>query len=217
MPSQTAELQWEISDPLVTTDAALMGTGIIAYNGDGPAITNPTVYDIDAFENTASTVSALHALGDKAICYIEVGSAGNYYPASEEGISTTYYAQLSAAGDLGDKLSGYPEYFLNINCSSTVSIIEAMIDQQCAAKHFDAVETDLDETFSGNEHDTVAAVFEYDVDMALWPTQLEDGAVMSRFVAMLAERGRNGWELAATLPASTPDKHWLIFKRTTEN
>ena len=58
-----------------------------------------------------------------------------------------YYAQFSAAGDLGAKQSGYPEYYLNINAPSTLAVIEAMIKQQCSAKGFDAVETDNDETW----------------------------------------------------------------------
>jgi hypothetical protein len=153
-PPEDADWQWEIGTPLVTSDPALMGTGVTAYNGDTPPGDNPVIYDIDAIENPASTVTALHQLGDHVICYIEVGTAGNYYTAAQEGIPTTYYAQLKAAGDLGKKLSGYPEYFININARSAVSIIESMIDQQCAAKGFDAVETDLDETFGNNEGDT---------------------------------------------------------------
>ncbi len=153
-PAQDSEWQWEIGQALSTTDATDMGTGITAYNGDTAPATNPTVYDIDAIENPASTVTALKGLNNHVICYIEVGTAGNYYTAAQEGISTTYYDQLSAAGDLGSKLSGYPEYFLNINSSSTVSIIEAMIQQQCAAKGFNGVETDLDETFGNNEGST---------------------------------------------------------------
>jgi hypothetical protein len=112
------------------------------------------VYDIDGIINPASTVSALHARGAKAICYIEVGTAGNYYSAADEGISTSYYAQYQAAGVLGNKLSGYPEYFLNINSPATVAITESMISRQCAAKGFDAVETDLDETYSGVDGST---------------------------------------------------------------
>jgi hypothetical protein len=150
----TAEWQWEIDHPLDTSNATDMGTGLTAYNEDTPPATNPTIYDIDAIENPASTVSALHALGDHAICYIEVGTAGDYYSASDEGIPTTYYDQFQAAGVLGDKLSGYPENFLNITSSTTVSIVESMIQQQCAAKGFDAVETDLDETYSGSDGTT---------------------------------------------------------------
>jgi hypothetical protein len=54
----------------------------------------------------------------------------------------------------GSALSGYPESFLNINSPATVRITEAMIAQQCAAKGFDAVETDLDETYSGSDGTT---------------------------------------------------------------
>jgi len=153
-PAQDSEWQWEIGQALSTTNATDMGTGITAYNGDTPPASNPTVYDIDAIENPASTVTALKGLNDHVICYIEVGTAGDYYTVAQEGTATTYYAQLSAAGDLGTKLSGYPENFLNINSASTVSIIESMIQQQCAAKGFNGVETDLDETFGNNEGST---------------------------------------------------------------
>ena len=153
-PPVAAEWQWEIDHPLDTSNATDMGTGLTAWNGDTPPSTNPTIYDIDAIENPASTVSALHALGDHAICYIEVGTAGDYYSTSDEGIPTTYYDQFQAAGVLGNKLSGYPENFLNITSSTTVSIVESMIQQQCAAKGFDAVETDLDETYSGSDGTT---------------------------------------------------------------
>jgi hypothetical protein len=142
---------WELGQPLDTTNANLMGTGITAWNGDAPPGDNPAIYDIDAIENPASTVAQLHQMGDHVICYIEVGTAGNYYTAAQEGIPTTYFAQLQAAGDLGNKLKGFPEYFININAASALSIIESMISQQCAAKGFDAVETDLDETFGNNE------------------------------------------------------------------
>jgi hypothetical protein len=129
-----------------------MGTNDTLPNGQpAPA---PKVFDIDGIINPASTVSALHRLGDHVICYIEVGTAGNYYSAGDEGIATSYYAQYQAAGVLGNSLSGYPESFLNINSPATVQITEAMISQQCAAKGFDAVETDLDETYSGSDGDS---------------------------------------------------------------
>jgi hypothetical protein len=113
----------------------------------GAAAPNPSVYDIDGIDNSASIVMGLHDLDAHVVCYIETGDVGNYYTAAEEGISTTYYAQLKAAGDLGNKQSGYPEYYLNINAPSTLTIIEDMIFQQCAGKGFDAVETDNDETW----------------------------------------------------------------------
>ncbi|MGC1419621.1 MAG: endo alpha-1,4 polygalactosaminidase [Acidimicrobiales bacterium] len=141
--------QWEIDHALNLASATDMGTNDTLPSGQ-PA-PSPKVYDIDGIINPASTVNALHALGAHVVCYIEVGTAGNYYSASDEGVPTTYYSQYQAAGVFGNKLSGYPEYFLNINSPATVSITEAMITQQCAAKGFDAVETDLDETYSGSD------------------------------------------------------------------
>jgi hypothetical protein len=153
-PAADTDWMWELSSPLNTGNTKLMGTGVTAWNGDTAPGDNPALYDIDAIQNPASTVTSLHQLGDHAVCYIEVGTAGNYYTAAQEGIPTTYYAQLQSAGDLGKKLAGYPEYFININAPSAVSIIESMISQQCAAKGFDGVETDLDETFGNNEGKT---------------------------------------------------------------
>ena len=140
------EFQWELAHPLKTKNAADMGTGRL--NAAGQVASRPLLYDIDGIENPASTVKALHRLGAHVICYIEVGSAGNYYPAADEGVRTSYYAQLKAAGDLGRKMSGYPEYYLNINKASTVSIIESMIRKQCAAKGFDGVEPDIDDSYT---------------------------------------------------------------------
>jgi hypothetical protein len=51
---------------------------------------------------------------------------------------------------MGKKVAGYPEYYLDIQSSSTVSIVESIISQQCAAKGFDAVETDIDEEYTDN-------------------------------------------------------------------
>jgi len=147
-PNNGPEFQWELDHPLNVKSATDMGTG--SLNAQGNTAPNPTVFDIDGIENPASTVAALHNMGDKVICYIEIGSAGNYYTATAEGIPTTYYAQLKADGDLGKKMSGYPEYYLNITAPSTVSIIESMIKQQCAGKGFDAVEPDIDDSYTDN-------------------------------------------------------------------
>jgi hypothetical protein len=145
-PNNGPEWQWELDHPLRATSPADLGIG--ATNATGQVAAVPAVYDIDGIENSASTVAALHARGDKVICYLEIGSAGNYYSAADEGIPVSYYSQLKAAGDLGAKMSGYSEYYLNINSPSTVSIIESMIKQQCAAKGFDAVEPDIGDSYT---------------------------------------------------------------------
>ena len=141
--------QWELDHALVLTKPGDMGTDDTLPDGSpAPA---PVVYDVDGIDNSAATVSALHALGDHAVCYVEVGSAGNYYSAAAEGLGTNYFTQFKLAGVLGKRLSSYPEYFLNIDAPATLDIVEDMIAQQCYAKGFDAVETDLDETYDGNE------------------------------------------------------------------
>jgi hypothetical protein len=140
--------QWELSHPLRLNNARDMGTDDTLP--DGKPAPAPVIYDIDGIINPASTVAALHADGKHVVCYIEVGAAGNYYSAVQEGIATTYYAQLQQADEFGNKVPGYPEYYLNIESPTTVSIIESMIDQQCAAKGFDAVETDIDEEYHDN-------------------------------------------------------------------
>jgi len=137
--------QWELDHPLRLTNAQDMGTDDRLPNGSlAPA---PLIYDIDGIINPASTVAALHALGKHVVCYVEVGAAGNYYSAVSEGVRTTYFARLRAAGAFGRKVGGYPEYYLNIRSATTVSIVESMIRQQCAAKGFDAVETDIDTSY----------------------------------------------------------------------
>jgi len=147
-PNNGPEFQWEIGHALNPVSSSDLG--LSAVNAAGAKAPDPTIYDIDGIENPASTVTALHQKGDKVICYIEVGSAGNYYSAADEGIPVSYYSQLKSAGDLGTKMSGYPEHYVNINKASTVSIIESMILQQCSAKGFDAVEPDIDDSYTDN-------------------------------------------------------------------
>lgn len=137
--------QWELGHPLRLTNARDTGTDDLLPNGQRAP--DPVIFDIDGIINPASTVAALHAQGKHVVCYIEVGAAGDYYSAADEGTATTYYAQLRDAGVFGNKVPGYPEYYLDIRSPSTVSIIESMIDRQSAAKGFDAVETDIDDEF----------------------------------------------------------------------
>jgi len=147
-PNNGPEFQWELDHPLSTGSKLDMGNGVL--NAAGRLAPRVGLYDIDGILNSASVVAALHRQGSKVICYIEVGAAGNYYPAAGEGVAVTYYDQLKAAGDLGRAMPGYPENYLNINAASTVSIIESMIRQQCAGKEFDAVEPDIDDSYAAS-------------------------------------------------------------------
>ena len=95
-PNKGPEFQWELDHALDIRSVADTGNG--AVNALGKRSGATTVYDIDGINNPASTVKALHRLHDKAICYIEVGAAGNYYSAAQEHMPVTYYQQLKARG-----------------------------------------------------------------------------------------------------------------------
>lgn len=128
--------QWELDHPLDLASANDMGTGATTYTG--AAAPNPVVYDIDGFDNTAATVVALHAKGFHAICYIEVGAAERYRPD---------YSQFPASV-LGKEMAGYPaERYVDIRSPLVVRIVEARI-AMCAAKHFDAIEPDIDDSYA---------------------------------------------------------------------
>ncbi|MBV8463396.1 MAG: endo alpha-1,4 polygalactosaminidase [Acidimicrobiales bacterium] len=175
--------QWELSHPLDLSNPTDMGTQDTLPDG-GPA-PPPVIYDIDAIINPAATVSALHALGAKVVCYVEVGAAGNYYSAAEEGLTTTYYRQLKAAGVMGHRVPHYPERYLDIRSPDTVRIIETMIWQQCADKGFDAVETDIDEEYNDpsgfpltqadqESYMTTLADFMHELGLAWWIKNPDD-------------------------------------------
>ena len=138
--------QWELSNPLKLTNTRQMGTA--DKLPDGATAPAPVIYDIDGIINPASTIAGLHALGKHVVCYVEVGAAGNYYSTADEGVATTYYAQFAAAGVLGSPVKGWPERYVDIRSAATLSIVESMIARQCAAKGFDAVETDIDESYA---------------------------------------------------------------------
>jgi hypothetical protein len=134
-PTSAVPWQWELSHPLRLGNATDMGTGRRGVNGQPAA--NPVMYDIDGFENPASTVTALHTMGKKVVCYIEVGAAENYRPD---------YSSFPAA-TLGNTMPGYPsERYIDIRAAAVVSIIEARI-KMCADKGFDAIEPDIDESY----------------------------------------------------------------------
>ncbi|HUA94710.1 MAG TPA: endo alpha-1,4 polygalactosaminidase, partial [Acidimicrobiales bacterium] len=169
--------QWELSNPLDLRNAKEMGTD--DKLPDGKAAPAPVIYDIDAIINPRTTVAALHAMGKHVVCYVEVGAAGNYYSAAQEGTAVTYYAQLEADGDFGAKVPGYPEYYLDIRKASTLSIVESMIDRQCSGKGFDAVETDIDD--------------EYDDPSGFPLTRAEEESYMTTLAGYIHGLGMGWW------------------------
>jgi hypothetical protein len=97
-----------------------------------PKIEPVMAIDIDGFDNGAGEVATLHAVGQRAICYIDVGTAENWrsdygkFPASVLGSS-----------------NGWPgENWLNVADLSTLEPIMTARFQMCQAAGYDAVEPD---------------------------------------------------------------------------
>ena len=90
------------------------------------------VYDID-IDESASVVAAIHAQGDRAVCYVSVGS---HEPFRDD-------AKQFPRSLLGRRLDRFDEErWLDIRRISKLRpIIEGRLDE-CAAKGFDAVEPD---------------------------------------------------------------------------
>lgn len=90
------------------------------------------MWDIDLFDNSATVVSALHALGAKVVCYMSAGSWEDWRP---------------DAGDFPDSVkgrsNGWPgERWLDIRQLDVLGLImEARLDR-CAGMGFDGVEFD---------------------------------------------------------------------------
>lgn len=91
------------------------------------------VYEVDGFDVSKSTVSKLHSLGRKVICYIDVGSWENYRPD----------ANRFPKSVIGKKYDGYPdERWLDIRrYKKFAGPIKDRI-RMCARKGFDALEPD---------------------------------------------------------------------------
>ena len=137
-PAQSARWQWVLDHPLRLDNQRDMGTAWL--NADGQPGERPTIYDIDGFANDAGTVTALHDMGARVICYIEVGGLepnrpdGSAFPAAA----------------IGRPVDGYPEErYLDIRSADVLRLVLARVEM-CAAKGFDAVEPDLDDTFAAD-------------------------------------------------------------------
>lgn len=99
------------------------------------------VYDIDGFDNSAATVSALHAQNTKVICYIDVGT---YEPGRPD-------LNLIPANAIGNGVSGWPgEKWLNIADISGLTPMVTSRMQMCKNKGFDAIEPDNIDGYTNN-------------------------------------------------------------------
>ncbi|GAB2836287.1 endo alpha-1,4 polygalactosaminidase [Lentzea nigeriaca] len=126
----TAPGGWWHPKPGLTWQWQLSGTVDLSVAAD--------VFDID-YQNpqAADLVGKLHAQGKHAVCYLETGGWENYRPD----------AGAYPASVLGASMSGWPsERYVDVRQRSVLEPILKARFKQCADAHFDAVETDIDDT-----------------------------------------------------------------------
>ena len=90
-------------------------------------------------------------------------------------------------------MAGYPESYLNINAPSTLSIIESMIRQQCAAKHFDAVEPDIDDSYTDSTGFRISEAENERYDEALGAYAHSLGLAWGQKTATMTRRSPRCW------------------------
>lgn len=89
-------------------------------------------YDIDGFDNSASTVTSIHSNGAKAICYIDAGTWENWRPDANQ-----------FPNSVKGNNNGWPgEKWLDIRQISILGPIMQNRLDMCKSKGFDAVEFD---------------------------------------------------------------------------
>ncbi len=118
------------------------------------------MYDIDLFDNEASSVAALHAQGRKVICYVSVGSWEDWRPDADQ------FPALA----LGNDYKGWPgEKWLDIRQIDLLApIMRARLDK-CRAKGFDGIEPD---NMDGYANDTgFPLTYQDQLDYNLWLAQ----------------------------------------------
>jgi hypothetical protein len=90
------------------------------------------IFDLDLYDNDASTFTALKKLGKKVICYFSAGSYENWRDDKE------YFHEA----DLGKPLDGWPgERWLNVSSPNVRSIMKKRIEM-AAKKGCDAIDPD---------------------------------------------------------------------------
>ena len=112
-----------------------------------PKIEPVMATDIDGFDNGSAEVAKLHAAGQRAICYIDVGTSENWrsdfskFPASVQG-----------------KTNGWPgEKWLNVADLTTLKPIMTARFQMCQAAGYDAVEPDNMDGFENSTGFSITA------------------------------------------------------------
>jgi len=119
-----------------------------------PSVEPVQATDMDGFDNSAATVAAFHARGQRVICYIDVGTWENWRPDASSFPSTV----------LGSG-NGWPgESWLDVRQLSVLEPIMAARFQMCQQKGFDAVEPDNMDGYGNSTGFPITAAQQLDYD-----------------------------------------------------
>jgi hypothetical protein len=141
-PPLNSRWQYQLQGVSAYASTGGINVGISATPFTGGAAVSPSVFDIDLYVDQAvsgnnttintAALSAIHAAGKKAICYLDAGTWENW----------RVDANQFPASVLGNK-NGWPgEKWLDIRQTSILlPIMEARV-QKCASAGFDGVEWD---------------------------------------------------------------------------
>lgn len=128
--------QWVLGAPFDIDDQQHVGVGWT--DAAGSSAPPPTLYDVDGFTTDTATVAALHDRGAIVVCYVETGAWESYRPDA-----AAYTADV-----LGLPVAGYPdERYVDIRAEAVFERVRARV-QMCADKGFDAVEPDIDDSYT---------------------------------------------------------------------
>ena len=118
------------------------------------------IYDIDAFDNDAGVVAALHAQGRRVICYLSVGSWEGWRPDKDRFPATV----------IGKEYEGWPgEKWLDVRQIETLAPIMRERFDLCRDKGFDGIEPD---NMDGYTNDTgFPLTYEDQLRYNLWLAQ----------------------------------------------
>jgi hypothetical protein len=141
-PALNARWQYQLQGVAAYASTGGINVGISATPYTGGAAVSPSVFDIDLYVDQAisgnnstfntAALSAIHAAGKKAICYVSAGSWENWRPDANQFPSSV----------LGNKNGWAGEKWLDIRQTSILlPIMEARV-QKCAQAGFDGVEWD---------------------------------------------------------------------------
>ncbi len=105
----------------------------IQYDGKLDLSYPAKIFDLDMFDTRAQTVTKLHAMGKRVICYIDVGTWENWRPDADR-------FPKSVLGDKDGHWAG--ERWLDIRQTSILEPIMAARYDLCKKKGFDGIDPD---------------------------------------------------------------------------